>query len=138
MAIDAMEGLPITQQEFTLHCPDFIHEDVVLIAHVVDQALNYAGETEKGWGSTRRYKSAVAYVAGHLLTKYNMVRNSSEGAAQTPKVVSSKTVGDTSISYGGANLIARNMTEDDLNTTVYGYRYLQLREQRPRMIFTAF
>ncbi len=138
MAIDAMEGLPITQQEFTLHCPDFIHEDVVLIAHVVDQALNYAGETEKGWGSTRRYKSAVAYCAGHLLLSYKAIMESSEGAKQNPKVVTSRTVGDVSMTWGGANLIARSMTEDQFNTSQYGYQYLQLREQRPRMIFTAF
>ena len=130
-------SLPISVAEFKMYCPDFGAIDDIVIEFQLEEALNYTGETEKGWGSLKRFKSAVAYAGGHLLTKYLAIVNSPEGAAQNPKVVTSKTIGDVSISWGGANKIPTDYIADSFTTTSYGYRYLHLREQRPRIYMCA-
>lgn len=122
----------ITVDEFLVYCPEFSDLEDTVIEFYLDQALNYTGDFQNGWGSLRRFQSAQAWCTGHLLTKYEAILDSSTGAAQNPKVITQKTVGDVSISWGGANLIPSDYTADEFNTTTYGYRYLQLREQRPR------
>lgn len=146
--------MTITYDYFTTMCPEFLYvEDSdgnldednsgntplpeSVFTSYLEVALCYTGDTYSGWGTTNRWEKAQVYCLAHLLTKYYVVQNSEDAANQSPKVVTGQSVGDVSISWGGANLIPSDYTADFFNTTVYGYMYLNLREQKPRRRMVA-
>ncbi len=127
--------ITVTIQDLLDRFPEFKDVPTNELNYYFEDAELFTGECVKTWGSQKRLNTAVLYCAAHMLVKYQMMQKSSDGAALTPKVITNKTVGDISVSWGGANKIPEDMLEDEFNTTNYGYRFLQLRLQRPRTTF---
>jgi len=64
----------------------------------------------------------ITYLTAHLLT---VGTQSTDGDASTIKGVASESVGDVSVSYGGAS---GDNPNDNFYSTNYGQRYLDLRK----------
>jgi len=104
-------------------------EDYVVEDYILD-AIDIAGTA--GWGTERKAMLAVTWLAAHNLQRNINVEESEAGGNVNPKIITSESYGDTSISRGGVNVLPKNYIQDELNTTQFGFNYLKLLEARPR------
>ena len=119
----------ITPEQFHQFIPEFTTElPESYLNTFIMQAYIYMGDYNAVWGKRVRYDLAMAFLTAHFMVRSELVVE--EGSNLSPKIITSESVGDVSYNRGGVNKIPENFTEDEFNTTIYGYRFLQLMEQR--------
>lgn len=95
-------------------------------------AASYIVGSEGSWQNKFTYDQATLYVAAHNLQRWQNVQESALKGNINPKIITSETYGDTSITRGGVNVFPTSFIQDEFNTTHYGLQYLKLLESKPR------
>ncbi len=120
--------MAVTIMEFRTRFPEFADETEfpdVRIQLFIDDSVNiYLGADEKRWGG--KYNYAQSYLVAHLIG----VADTSEAGDSSVKAgpISSKSAGGVSVTRA-VNAKNRSEAEDFYMTTVYGQRFLMIRNQ---------
>lgn len=87
--------------------------------------------TASAWGAV--YGQAVALLTCHMLTLLPADADADDSSVEAAGPVQSKSAGDVSVSYAAASGVTGEVAiEDaDLLRTVYGRRFIALRDSRP-------
>lgn len=124
-----LEPVQVSVQDFRKKFPEFSDAETysdALIENFIEQAFDFIEDRDApriGLGQRRR-KSAILYMAAHLLSLYWQNTNGGITSGGQTGMVSSTTIGNVSVSL----LAPPNQSQSDywLNQTPYGAAYLNL------------
>lgn len=109
--------MTVSADDFVERFPEFESVEEARIELFLDDAALELDTSR--WGD--RYDKGQALLAAHYLT---LSLKAASGATSSAGAVSSKSIGDVSVSYAVASSLSK--TEDFYSSTIYGLEYLVL------------
>lgn len=112
--------MAITPAEFKARFEEFASVPDLRVQTFIDKALLNIGESE--WGAY--FVEGQLYLTAHFLTLANQSQNS--GGAPSPGVVSSRKIGDVSVTFAVPTEATGDAAASYYNQTAYGQEYYRL------------
>jgi Protein of unknown function (DUF4054) len=123
-----------TAADFKERFPRFASVSNTVLDAVISEA---SGQADTTW-LERDYAPAIMYYAAHLLVMEGVDGAPGGGSGGGVGPVKSESIGDSSVSYGGAATTvasASTYSKDTLRSTSYGQMYLRLlRQNQPGIL----
>ena len=120
-----------TAADFKERFPRFNSVGVAVLNAVLSEA---SGQVDTTW-LERDYAPAIMYYAAHLLVMEGVDGAPGAGSGGGVGPVKSESIGDSSVSYGGASSSGSGYSMDTLRNTSYGQMFLRLlRQNQPGIL----